>query len=63
VNAIASDSRYELGSKEVGKWEVGSGFLKLDWELIILLKKDLVSEATGIFPQLDRMCYHSEQIE
>ncbi len=63
MNAIASDSRYELGSKEVGKWEVGSGFLKLDWELIILLKKDLGSEATGIFPQLDRMCYHSEQIE
>jgi hypothetical protein len=63
VNAIASDSRYELGSKEVGKWEVGSGFLKLDWELIILLKKDLVSEATGIFPQLDRICYHSGQIE
>ncbi len=42
MNAIASDSRYELGSKEVGKWEVGSGFLKLDWELIILLKTDLV---------------------
>ena len=63
MNAIASDSRYELGSKEVGKWEVGSGFLKLDWELIILLKKDLVSEATGIFPQLDRICYHSGQIE
>jgi hypothetical protein len=39
----------EVGSGEWGKWEVGSGekqsitgFLKFDWESIILLKTDLV---------------------